>query len=249
MRYFFEISYKGTLYHGWQIQKNAITIQQVVEEGLKLILQEELGITGSGRTDTGVHCRQQFFHVDLQQKFEKDWLLHRINSFLPDDIAIKNIYPVKDDAHARFDAFSRSYEYVIARKKDPFTIETTYLYTKYLNISTMNEAASLLIGKQNFESFSKVKTDVSNFTCDIQNVQWVENGSELIFYITANRFLRGMVRAIVGTLLEIGKENISVTDFKKIIIARDRRKAGAAAPPQGLFLTKVLYPQDIYLND
>lgn len=249
MRYFFEVSYRGSRYHGWQAQKNATGVQEVLENALGLILQEMISITGSGRTDTGVHCRQQYFHADINKKFKREWLQQRVNSFLPEDIAIADIRDVKPDAHARFDAYSRSYEYVITRKKDPFLTEEAYFYGKGLDIPTMNHAASLLIGKHNFESFSKVRTDVSNFICDITEAEWHEEQDKLYFKISANRFLRGMVRAIVGTLLDIGKGKITVEGFKTIIENRDRRKAGSAAPPQGLFLTKVLYPEHIFLNN
>lgn len=246
MRFFFEISYKGTNYHGWQSQKNAVSVQATVEKVLSTILQEEIKITGSGRTDAGVHCRQQFFHADIKKQFEEKWLLQRINSFLPEDIAILMIREVLPDAHARFDASSRSYQYIISRFKDPFSTEFSYFYRNPLNLSTMKEAASLLPGKQNFESFSKVHTDVSNFVCEITEAEWHEERHQLIFTITANRFLRGMVRAIVGTLLEVGKEKTDTGTFQKIIEARDRKKAGASAPPQGLFLTKVQYPDHIF---
>lgn len=249
MRYFFEISYKGTNYHGWQSQKNAVGVQEVIQKALCLILQEDVSVSGSGRTDTGVHCRQQFFHTDIENKFKTEWLLHRINSFLPEDIAIHTIRKVLPEAHARFDAKNRSYLYIVSRKKDPFLMETAAIYQKDLNISTMNAAASLLLGKQNFQSFSKVKTDVSNFVCDITKAEWREEGDCLEFHITANRFLRGMVRAIVGTLLDVGKEKMAVQEFKKAIEAQDRNAAGASAPAKGLFLSRVEYPEHIFINN
>lgn len=247
MRYFFEVSYKGTNYNGWQSQPNALGVQEVIEKALALVLQEEISIIGSGRTDTGVHCRQQYFHVDINKQFKKNWLLHRLNSYLPKDIALKAILPVKEDAHARFDAIKRSYEYQITRSKDPFKVESAFFYVKSLDVPTMNAAASLLLGKQDFESFSKIKTEVNNFICDITEARWEEKNSELIFHISANRFLRGMVRAIVGTLLDIGKGKTSVEEFKSIIEAKDRQKAGSAAAPQGLFLTEVVYPKEIFI--
>lgn len=247
MRFFFDVSYKGTNYNGWQSQPNAVGVQEVIEKALSTVLRDDLQITGSGRTDTGVHCKQQFFHVDISKKFKKEWLLHRLNSFLPEDISLNAIYTVKDDAHARFDAIERSYCYYIIKKKDPFRTETAVFYGKSLDISTMNEAASLLIGKHDFESFSKVKTEVNNFVCEISEARWKEDNSELIFYISANRFLRGMVRAIVGTLLEVGKGKKSVDDFKAVIEAKDRKEAGSSAVPHGLFLTKVKYPDTIFI--
>ncbi|MBL6446174.1 tRNA pseudouridine(38-40) synthase TruA [Fulvivirga sp. 29W222] len=246
MRYFFEVAYNGTNYHGWQIQQNATTIQQLIEEALSVILRTKIPIMGSGRTDTGVHCSQQYFHADLPENAAISNLRYKLNSFLPPDISINSICKVTDDAHARFTALSRSYEYRITQCKDPFLQNMSYFYPKSLDITTMNEAASLLVGKQDFESFSKVKTDVNNFVCDITEAQWVEKGDLLIFHITANRFLRGMVRAIVGTLLMVGKGKLRKEDFKKIIESKDRKEAGAAAPAAGLFLTAVKYPREIF---
>ena len=249
MRYFFEVSYKGTNYHGWQTQKNAVSVQETIEQALSLIFRDEIKITASGRTDTGVHCLQQFFHTDIEKRFDSERLLLRINSFLPADIAINVIKPVNKDAHARFDALSRSYRYIVSTVKDPFSTEFCYFYRNPLNIPTMNEAASLLPGRQNFQSFSKVKTDVSNFVCEITQAQWQQDQDKLIFTISANRFLRGMVRAIVGTLLKVGQGKMDITTFEEIISARDRKKAGASAPPQGLFLMRVEYPEDIFIKN
>lgn len=246
MRYFFEVAYNGTHYHGWQIQQNATTVQQLIEEAFAVILRTEVPIMGSGRTDTGVHCSQQYFHADLPESAKASNLQHKLNSFLPPDISIRSIRAVSDDAHARFSALSRSYEYKITRQKNPFLQNMSYFYPKSLDITTMNEAASLLIGKQDFESFSKVKTDVNNFVCEITEAQWIEDGDLLIFRITANRFLRGMVRAIVGTLLNVGKGKLQTEAFKKIIESKDRKKAGASAPASGLFLTAVKYPPEIF---
>lgn len=247
MRYFFEIAYEGTNYHGWQRQKNAISVQQVIEEALSTILRTEITITGSGRTDTGVHCAQQFFHADLQKEIDKDKLQFKLNSFLPPDISIPSIKQVKSDAHARFDAVSRSYKYYINQEKWPFSKGYSYYYTKSLNVKTMNEAAALLIGERDFEAFSRVKTEVNNFICNIEESRWEIEGTNLTFHITANRFLRGMVRAIVGTLLLVGEGKIEIKDLEKIIAAKDRRKAGSAAPADGLFLTKVEYPSEIFI--
>lgn len=249
MRYFCEVRYKGTNYHGWQNQKNAISVQEILETKLSLLLNEKISIMGSGRTDAGVHCKQQYFHLDISKKFKKSWFLHRINSFLDNDIAIDDISRVKDEAHARFDAVERSYEYHMVRKKDPFLTEMAYLYGKELNVPTMNKAASLLLGKQNFESFSRVHTDVSNFICEITEAKWKEDGEKLIFHISANRFLRGMVRAIVGTLLDVGEGKLVPSDIQAIIAEKDRKKASAAAPAHGLFLTGVKYPEEIFIKE
>ncbi|MTI41612.1 tRNA pseudouridine(38-40) synthase TruA [Fulvivirga lutimaris] len=249
MKYLFEIAYKGTNYHGWQRQKNAMTVQQMVEEAFSKIMRTEISILGSGRTDTGVHCEQQFFHIETESEIpDADRLLFKINNYLPEDIAIKNAALVSDNAHARFSAFSRSYEYRMTLVKDPFNAPLRYFFNRPLDIKTMNEAAALLIGKQDFECFSRVKTEVNNFFCDITEAKWVLEGDNLTFYISANRFLRGMVRAIVGTLLKVGLGKITVNQFQEIIDSKDRKNAGAAAPAQGLFLTKVVYPQDIFIN-
>lgn len=248
-RYFFEIQYDGRSYHGWQSQKNAIGVQQIVEESLSTLLNTPLQIVGSGRTDTGVHCSQQFFHVDIEKAFDKQTLLSKLNSFLPRDIAIATIRQVKPDAHARYSAVSRAYEYRITRKKNPFLAGHALHYFKPVNIQTMNKAAALILGAHDFQCFSKVKTDVNNFLCTIKKAHWVERGDELIFHVEANRFLRGMVRAIVGTLLEVGAGKISISDFKQIIKSKDRKKAGENVSPSGLFLTKVKYPASIFLKN
>lgn len=246
MRYFFEISYNGSAYHGWQNQKNAIGVQQVVEEALSKLFRTKISITGSGRTDTGVHCAQQFFHADIESVFVSEDLTHRLNSFLPKDIAIGAITPVRADAHARYDAFERSYEYKITLRKNPLLNGYSFFVFKPVNIKLMNDAARLLKGEHDFTSFSKVKTDVNHFVCDVKKAHWIKEGDLLLFQITANRFLRGMVRALVGTLLDVGTGKISVTDFEKIIHSKDRKKAGMNVPPEGLFLVEVKYPKHIF---
>ncbi|MDX1629360.1 MAG: tRNA pseudouridine(38-40) synthase TruA [Fulvivirga sp.] len=246
MRYLFEIAYDGSNYHGWQRQENAITVQEVVEEALTTICQETISVTGSGRTDTGVHCRQQFFHADIDKKIKPQKLMFRLNSYLPADIAIYAIKKIKPEAHARFDATQRAYEYYITTLKSPFKTGYTYYFSKPLDIKTMNEAAALLEGEKDFQAFSKVKTEVNNFICNITQAEWRQEGELITFHISANRFLRGMVRAIVGTLLEVGQHKLSVKEFKQVMDSKDRRKAGAAAPAAGLFLTAVEYPTDIF---
>lgn len=245
MRYFFEISYNGTHYHGWQNQKNAIGVQQVVEEALSKLMRAEISIVGSGRTDTGVHCVQQFFHADIEADFKQTDLMHRLNAFLPKDIAIRKIFPVRMDAHARYNAIERSYQYKITRVKDPLLVGNAYYFFRDLEVPTMERAASLLIGKHDFECFSKVKTDVNHFICDIKQATWNQKGDVLVFTITANRFLRGMVRAIVGTLLDVGTGKLTVKQFQEILKSKDRKKAGMNAPPEGLYLTQVKYPKSI----
>ena len=247
MRYFFEISYKGTHYHGWQNQENATGVQSIVEKALTTLLRKETSIVGSGRTDTGVHCRQQFFHADVSETFVVADFLHRLNSFLPADIAIRSIRPVEPTAHARYDARLRGYEYHITTVKDPMLVGLAYYHFRPLDVLKMNQAARLLVGSHDFQSFSKVNTDVNHFLCDLKTAHWEPRGNTLVFFIEANRFLRGMVRALVGTLLEVGSGKITPDDFQAIIASRDRKKAGMNAPPEGLYLVKVEYKDGIFL--
>ncbi len=247
-RYFFEIAYNGSSYHGWQNQANAIGVQQVVENALSKLLREKIAIVGSGRTDAGVHCIQQFFHVDIKSEFEPQFLLVRLNSFLPKDISIQALQKVKSEAHARYDAFERSYEYKITKVKNPFLAGYAYYFFQDVDMPLMNKAASLLVGTHDFECFSKVKTDVNNFSCNIKLAKWNQKSGLLVFNISANRFLRGMVRAIVGTLLDVGTGKISVVEFEKIMAGKDRKKAGMNVPPEGLYLKEVKYPKSIVIN-
>jgi len=248
MRYFFEITYKGTAFHGWQSQANATGIQQVVEEALSRLLREEIAITGSGRTDTGVHCMQQFFHADIDKSFDPDNLIIRLNSLLDKNIAIRSIHAVKSDASARYDAIERTYEYHITRVKNPLLQELAFYYFKPLDLPTLERASALLTGTHDFECFSKVKTDVNHFICDLKTARWNQKGDNLVFTITANRFLRGMVRAIVGTLLDVGTGKISMEELKQILKSKDRKKAGMNVPAEGLYLTGVKYPKSIFLK-
>ena len=245
-RYFFEIAYLGTNYHGWQIQPNATTVQEVVNACLSTVLQTDIHVVGSSRTDTGVHCKQQFFHVNLEKEMDTDNLRYEINSMLPYDISILSIKAVNIDAHARFDAISRSYEYVINTQKNPFVKDLSYYFSKPLNVQKMNKTTELLCGHtQNYQAFSKVKTSVNNFMCTIHCAFWKQSGFSLTFHITANRFLRGMVRTLVGTLLDIGLEKYTQKDMERIIANRNRQQAGVAVPAHGLYLTKVVYPENI----
>ena len=245
-RYLFEIAYNGTNYSGWQNQLNATGVQEIVEGGLSKLLRTEIKIVGSGRTDAGVHCEQQFFHTDIDIEFDEKNFVLRINSLLPKDISIYSFRMIKPDVNARYDAMERTYQYRITRVKNPFLQGLAWHYFKSADIKTMNEAAALLLGEQDFQSFSKVKTEVNHFWCDIKKASWEEKEYEMEFTITANRFLRGMVRAIVGTLLDVGSGKISVTEFQSIIKSKDRKKAGANVPPYGLYLTKVKYPPSIF---
>jgi tRNA pseudouridine38-40 synthase len=247
MRYFFTIAYKGTNYHGWQKQPNALGVQQKVEEVFSTILNQKVEIVGSGRTDRGVHATAQVFHVDLVTDREAEQFLYKANKMLPHDVTLKQVRKVKEEAHARFDAIKRAYKYHIVTEKNPFAQDQAYFFTQSLSIDRMNEASKKLLNFHDFESFSKVKTDVYTFNCDIFEAYWKQEQEVLVFYIQANRFLRGMVRAIVGTLLEVGQNKITVEDFEDIIKAKNRKSAGRAVPALGLYLTEVQYPKDIYL--
>jgi tRNA pseudouridine38-40 synthase len=248
MRYFFEIAYHGANYNGWQSQHNATGVQTVVENVLTKIFRSHVKIVGSGRTDTGVHCEQQYFHTDIEKGFRAEEVLLKINSFLPRDIVIRSVTPVKADASARYDAIERSYRYQITRVKNPFLQGLSLHYFKEVNIGNMERAAALLEGERDFECFSKVKTDVNHFICDVKRAHWMEKGNELTFTVSANRFLRGMVRSIVGTLLDVGTGKISEKDFLGILQSKDRKKAGANVPAHGLYLERVKYPVRIFLK-
>jgi len=247
MRFFFTIAYKGSNYHGWQKQPNAIGVQEKVEEVFSTILNQKAEIVGSGRTDSGVHATAQVFHFDCSDKLEPEQLLFKSNKMLPKDVVLMHVRQVKDEAHARFDAISRAYEYHIVTEKNPFAIDQAYFFTQDLSLEKMNLAAEKLLKYQDFESFSKVKTDVFTFNCDIFEAFWKQEQDALVFYIKANRFLRGMVRAIVGTLLDVGQNKITVEDFESIIKSRNRKSAGRSVSANGLYLTEVKYPEDIYL--
>ena len=248
LRYFLSLSYFGEAYHGWQRQPNALTVQEVVESTLSTLLRKPISLVGAGRTDTGVHARELFAHLDLQDPPPSD-LLDRLNSFLPGDIAVNNMFPVPDDAHARFSAVARTYEYHIVQRKDPFMQDRAYYVRQPLDIDKMNEAAALLKSFEDFECFSKSNTDVRTFLCQISHAHWIRNGNRLVFTIIADRFLRNMVRAIVGTLLDVGKGKLSLEDVKAIIKSRNRSEAGVSVPAKGLYLVRVKYPESILKAD
>jgi len=250
LRYFIELSYKGTNYHGWQLQPDSISIQGKVNEAFVTIFRVPINVVGAGRTDTGVHAEQLFAHVDFEHKIDTKEITYKLNSILPNDIVIENITAVVDDAHARFDATSRSYEYRIFLGRNPFLLETVWqLNNKKLNVVKMNAAAEILLTYTNFKSFSRTNSNVKTYNCDIRKAEWVQTNKMLTFHITADRFLRNMVRAIIGTLLEVGTEKITLEDFKQIIESKDRCNAGTSAPAKGLFLTQVIYPKTIYINE
>lgn len=241
MRYFIKFSYKGTNYHGWQYQPNASSVQETLTKALSVVLNSEIEIMGAGRTDTGVHAKEMFGHFDFEEDFEIQTLIHKLNSFLPKDIAIFDIIPVHEDAHARFDATKRTYEYHINAIKNVFLEELSWYYHQKLDINLMNEAAKMLLQHTDFQCFSKVNTDVNTFNCKITEAFWKEEDNRLVFTISADRFLRNMVRAIVGTLVYIGLEKISLEDFNGIIESKDRGKAGFSVPAHGLYLTEIKY--------
>jgi len=246
LRCFISIAYKGTNYHGWQIQANANTVQAEINKALKIICQAVIETVGSGRTDAGVHASEQIFHCDLPEIIALETLAHKMDSLLPKDIIVKQVQPVGDEAHARFDAVNRSYEYQIIFSKSPYGLNESYFLMQKPDFGIMNKACQLLIGEHDFTSFSKVKTEVNNFICNIKSAKWEYSTEKAVFKITANRFLRGMVRAVVGTLLDVGFNKINNDEFAGIIKAKDRGKAGQSVPAQGLYLCAVRYPSEIF---
>ena len=245
MRYFIELSFKGTNYFGWQIQPDAPTVQEKLNSSLSLLLREKIEIVGAGRTDSGVHAKLMVAHFDSDRVESLDNLKHRLNSLLPDDISVYRIYEVQSDAHARFDAESRSYIYKIFLGRDPLELETTWqIHNKDFDIDLMNEACKVLLKHKDFKAFSKSKTDVKTYECVIFDAEWVLDNNQLNFNISANRFLRNMVRAIVGTMLEIGQGDLSIADFEKVILSRNRSNAGKSVPARGLYLSNIEYPDN-----
>jgi tRNA pseudouridine38-40 synthase len=241
LRYCIEFSYNGKNYFGYQIQPDAISVQAELEKALSTILREEIKTTGAGRTDTGVHARKMFSHFDTEKAEDGD-LPRKLNSFLPPDISVKRIFKVKDDFHARFDATYRTYEYYISLEKNPFTQESAWQHWKRgLDINKMNEACAILFEYEDFTSFAKLKTDNKTNLCTIYKAEWEQKGSELKFTVSANRFLRNMVRAIVGTMVEIGLGKIQPEDLRKVIEDKHRNSAGTSAPAHGLYLVDVGY--------
>lgn len=241
MRYFIQFAYNGTHYHGWQIQPNASSVQETLNKAFSVLLNESISIMGAGRTDSGVHASEMYGHFDTEKKLDVPILIHKLNSYLPKDIAVFNIILVHDDAHCRFDATKRTYEYHINTIKNPFLEELSWYVTQKLDVDLMNEAAQLLLKHTDFQCFSKVHTDVNTFDCTIFEAYWKQENGKLIFTISANRFLRNMVRAIVGTLINIGLKKITLTDFENIIASKSREKAGFSVPAHGLYLTQIHY--------
>lgn len=242
MRYFIELAYKGTNFHGWQIQKNAITVQETFEKALSLILNEKISVTGAGRTDTGVHAEFYAAHFDSENKIsDTEMLVFRLNSLLGSDIAVYKIYSVPADKHARFSAVLRTYQYRIHTQKDPFAQESSLFVYQKLDFDKMNKAAEKLTQYTDFTSFSKLHTDTKTNNCKIYAAKCFVNQNSAVFEISADRFLRNMVRAIVGTLLEVAAGKLTIQQFCEIIESKDRAKAGYSVPPQGLFLTRIEY--------
>lgn len=249
MRYFLELSYNGKNYHGWQIQPNVISVQEKINEGLTKLLRTTINIMGAGRTDAGVHASQMYAHFDVESTIDTVLIIDRLNSFLPEDIVILNLFEVEEKSHARFHAISRSYEYRIYLGRNPFLLDTTWqIYRNKLDVNKMNEAVKLLLNHSDFKCFSKT-ADVNTYICDVTFAEWKQTDNLLIFHISANRFLRNMVRAIVGTLIDVGMSKISIEDFKKIMDSRSRSEAGFSVPARGLFLTHVEYPKVILKNE
>ena len=248
MRYFLFFSYNGKSYHGWQKQINSITVQEKIEEALSILLKERIEVFGAGRTDAGVHAKQMVAHFDISKGVENlKKIIFNLNKFLPNDISVKSLKSVKNDAHARFDAISRTYKYQMNKEKDVFFDQYGYYINYSLNKKKIKEAIKIIKSNQDFKCFTKSKTDVKNYICDILDVKWIESEKEYIFEITANRFLRNMVRSIVGTLIDIGSGKISINHFIEIIKSKDRSMAGYSVPAKGLFLTKINYPENIFI--
>lgn len=242
MRYFIEFAYNGKNYHGWQYQPNASSVQETLGNAVSVLLRNETELMGAGRTDSGVHAKQMFAHFDSDVNFKAEKLISKLNSYLPKDIVVFDIHRVSDEAHARFDAKKRTYEYHIHSFKDAFKNEQSWYLHQKLDLEKMNQASKMLFEYQDFQCFSKVHTDVTTFNCSIFEANWKQDKNRIVFTISADRFLRNMVRAIVGTLTEIGSGKRNLDDLKKIIESKDRNQAGASAPAHGLFLTKVEYP-------
>lgn len=250
-RYFLKLAYNGARYLGWQIQKQGPTVQQVVNDGLTAIMRQPINVVGCGRTDTGVHAREFYAHFNLTAPLSPDEFAIRIkklNGYLPKDIVALGILPVKQDASARFSALKRTYKYEVVTSKDPFRTDSAYAYLSKLDVKKMNTAAAALFDYTDFTSFSKVNTQVKTNNCMIHEASWQQEGNLLVFTITADRFLRNMVRAIVGTLFNVGRGKLSIAGFKAVIESKDRSNAGYSVPAHGLYLQSVEYPEDIFID-
>jgi tRNA pseudouridine38-40 synthase len=250
-RYFIHVAYSGKNYNGWQVQKNGISIQETLNHALSTLLQNKINVLGCGRTDTGVHAESYYAHFDLTDLnivHNKNSLIKKLNGFLPSDIVIFDLIPVQKESNARFSAISRTYEYRISRVKNPFNNDFTYGYYGNLDIHILNEASKILYDYSDFTSFSKLHTKTQTNFCKISEAGWMQTLDVLTFRITADRFLRNMVRAIVGTIMDAGRGKMTLQDLRNIIESKNRSAAGTSVPAQGLFLVDVRYPDDIFLS-
>ena len=245
MRFFIEISYRGTNYHGWQVQPNNITIQAVINKALSTILKEEIFVTGAGRTDAGVHANQMYAHFDTKTAFEIDKLIFRLNQFLPNDITIHNIIKVSNDANCRFDAKNRTYRYFIINQKNSFTQDAFLIY-KSLDVEKMRQSCKFLLGKHDFTSFTKKHSQTHTNFCNVEYANWHNFDHKLVFEIRADRFLWNMVRSIVGTLLQVGEKKMSPDSVGDILTKKNRSLAGKTVPSYALFLHKIEYSNKIF---
>lgn len=246
-RYFIELAYKGTHFHGWQVQPNAVSVQESLEKALSTILREPIAVTGAGRTDTGVHARYYVAHFNSEKEtLDHPDFTHKLNSFLSKDLVIFSLTKVHPDAHARFDAVSRTYHYFLNLRKDPFALETSWHFHVQPNVELMNAASRILFDYTDFTSFSKLHTDVKTNNCKIYQAEWTQQGTNIVFTVKADRFLRNMVRALVGTIVEVGIGKIDLDEFRQIIEKKDRGAAGLSVPAQGLFLVDVEYPESVF---
>ncbi len=241
-RYFIEVSYRGTHFSGFQVQNNAVTIQSELEKALLVLFKQVFSLTGSSRTDTGVHALQNYFHFDTEiTTIDQERKVYNLNAILPPDIVVKRIFKVADTAHSRFDAIRREYLYHIYSIKNPFLNDRAFFYPYTLHVDALNEAASLLLRNVDFTSFSKRNTQVNNFICTLSVSKWIQQDNMLIYHVAANRFLRGMVKGLVGTMLLVGTGKITLQQFEQIVLSHDCTNADFSVPPHGLFLEKVVY--------
>ncbi len=247
MRYFVDISYDGTQYHGWQIQNNARTVQGVLNESLSTILRTDISTIGSGRTDTGVHATMQIVHFDFEKEIDGCQFIAKLNSLLPQDIAANQLRRVREGASARFEAVSRTYIYKIHKHKNPFKQGQSYHFNQPIDLKQMNVCCDLIKNWSDFEAMSKAKTEVNNFNCEVFEARWEKHNDETHFQVSANRFLRGMIRALVGTMLDVFQGRRTIEEFQCILESRDRKKAGRSVPAHGLYLWDIAYPKEIYL--
>ena len=241
-RYFMEVKYKGTQYSGFQAQDNANTIQAEMEKAFFVLQRKEIVLTGSSRTDTNVHAIQNFFHFDFEEHLHPQFI-YKMNAILPRDIVIKNVYATNKEAHCRFDAISRTYQYYIYHKKDPFLEERAYYFPYTIDLELMKHTAAVIKEYHDFSSFSKRNTQVKTYLCNITESEWKKENDLLVYRVSSNRFLRGMVRGLTGTMLQLGRGKLTMDDFRKIIEAKDCSKADFAVPGHGLFLQSVNYPE------